>query len=214
MAKCEKCKKRKAKRYCIALGGSLCPLCCGLLREKEIHCPPDCSFLVQHKPYQEKRIFEKKQTSLSAKDLSGEDILKDERMAWLAFHIEIPLKEFAEKKDSFKDIDAILALEYAKEKVDKGKRVLFLPNEKTGPKNDVGEAIYQNIEECRYEKKIILPGVNDIYREEEKIKCLERIILSVKFWAKGSFEDRNYIQQLIERFAHLKELSTQKKIIT
>lgn len=214
MAKCEKCKKRKAKRYCVALAGSLCPLCCGLLREKEIHCPSDCTFLMQHKPYQEKRILEKKQTSLSAKDLSGEDLLKDERMAWLALHIEIPLKELAGKKESFKDKDALLALEYAKEKIDREKGILIIPDEKAGPKNEAGEAIYQNIEECRYEKKIILPGDKNTYNREEKIKCLERIILSVKFWAKGNFEESNYIQQLLERLAHLKELSTHKKIIT
>lgn len=214
MAKCERCNKRKAKRYCVALGVSLCPLCCGLLREKEIHCPSSCTFLKQHKPYQEKRIIEKKQTSLSAKDLSEEDILADERIAWLALHIEMPLKVFSEKKESFKDRDALLALEYAKEKINKGKSVLFMPDEKTTPKNEVGEAIYKSIEDCRYEKKIIIPGKNDTYEREEKIKCLDRIILSVKFLAKENIEGRNYIQRLLKRFAQLKELSHQKKIIS
>lgn len=214
MAKCEKCKKRKAKRYCIALGASLCPLCCGLLREKEIHCPPTCTFLIQHKPYQEKRVIEKKQTSLSAKELSDEDILKDERMAWLAVHIEIPIKAFAEKNESFKDRDALLALEYTKEKLEKEKGILIMPDEKPALKNEVGEVIYKSIEECRYDKKIIIPGEIDTYKKEEKIKCLERIILSVKYLAKGDFERRNYIQRLLERFAHLKEISRQKMITT
>ena len=109
-------------------------------------------------------------------------------MAWLAFHVETPLKQFAKEKDTFKDKEALLALEYAKEKVKKGKVVLFVPDDKTGPKNGVGDAIFQNMEECRYEKKIILPGESDTYKKEEKIKCLERIILSVKYWAKGNFE--------------------------
>jgi len=213
MAKCEKCNKRKAKRYCVALGVSLCPLCCGLLREKEIHCPPSCTYLKQHKPYQEKRIIEKKQTSLTSKELSEEDILSDERMAWLAFHIEMPLKAFAEKKESFKDRDALLALAYAKEKIDKEKSILFMPDERAIPKNKAGEAVYKSIEECRYEKKIIIPGEKDTYEREEKIKCLDRIILSIKLLAKENIEGRNYIQRLLERFAQLKEISRQKKIV-
>jgi hypothetical protein len=39
-------------------------------------------------------------------------------------------------------------------------------------------------------------------------------MLAVKFWAKGNFEGRNYIDQVIKRFARIKDLSRQKKIIT
>ncbi|NOR21227.1 MAG: hypothetical protein GQ476_00800, partial [Candidatus Aminicenantes bacterium] len=80
--------------------------------------------------------------------------------------------------------------------------------------NEIGEAIFQNIERCRYERKIILPGDAATYKKEEKIRCLERIIFGVKFWAKGNFEGRNYIDQVIKRFAKIKDLSRQKKIIT
>ena len=119
MTKCSKCNKRKAKRLCIALGENICSLCCGLLREKEIHCPPNCTFLEKHRAYQEKRIVEKRQPVPSKNITPEEDILNDERMAWLAFHIEAALKEYSEKKTSFRDKEAILALEYAKEKIEK-----------------------------------------------------------------------------------------------
>ncbi|NOR53785.1 MAG: hypothetical protein GQ536_06835 [Candidatus Aminicenantes bacterium] len=213
MAKCSKCKKRKGKRYCVALGDYLCSLCCGLLREKKIHCPQNCSFLTKHRPYQEKRIIEKKQTSVIKKTSSEEDILNDERMAWLAFHIEAPLHEFAEKRESFSDKEALLSLEYAREKIDKGKKLLSSPQEEIKQRNEIGEAIYQRIENCRYEKRIILPGEMGIYKREEKLKCLERVMLAVRSWAKGNFEGRNYIQQLITRFARIEDVSRQKKII-
>lgn len=214
MAKCLECKKRKGKRYCIALGGYLCSLCCGLLREKKIHCLSNCTFLAKHKSYQEKKIIEKKNASFSRNISPNEDILNDEKMAWLAFHIEVPLKEYGEKNKSYTDNDALLALEYVKEKFEKGKGLLYIPEEKMRPKNEIGEAIYQSMEKCRYEKKIILPGETDIYKKEEKIQCLERIILSVKFCAKDNFEGRNYIHQLITRFEKVKELSRQKKVVT
>jgi len=214
MAKCAKCKQRKAKRYCPALGDNLCSLCCGMLREKEIHCPSSCTYLVTHKPYQEKRTLEKKETP-SARNMAAEDdILKDERMAWLAFHAEAPLKVYGEKKESFTDKEAIMALEYAKEQIEKRGKRIHLPGEEIKPKNEVGEAISQSMENCRYEKRIILPGEMQSYTQEEKLKCLERIILSVKFLAKGNFEGRNYIQALLARFAKIKEVSLKKKVIT
>lgn len=197
----------------MALGESICSLCCGTLREKEIHCPSNCTFLIRHKPYQEKRIIEKKHKIPSARTLSENDMIKDERLAWLAFHIEMPIKAFAEKKASFMDKEALFALEYAREKIEKGKRVLFVPDERAGPKNELGEAIYQSVEKCRYEKKIVLPGDKESYAREEKIKCLERIILSVKYWAKDEFEGRNYTERLLERFSRLQQSNFQKKVI-
>ena len=158
--------------------------------------------------------MEKKPVSSPRALSPEEDILNDERMAWLAVHIEAPLKEYAEKKEAFTDKEALLSLEYAREKIEREKGLLFTPEEKTKPKNEIGEAIFQNIERCRYERRIILPGEVATYKREEKIQCLERIIFGVKFWAKRNFEGRNYIEQVIKRFARIKDLSRQKKIIT
>jgi hypothetical protein len=214
MAKCSKCKKRIGKRHCVALGDYLCNLCCGLLREKKISCPQSCAFLEKHKPYQEKRIIERKHSSFPRKASAEEDILSDERMAWLAFHIETLLKEYGEKKKSFTDKDALLALEYAREKVEKGKSLIYMPEEKKKPQSEVGEAINQNIEKCRYEGKIIIPGTTNTYKKEEKIRCLERVMLSVRFLSKENLEGRNYIEQLIGRFSKMEDFVRQKKIIT
>jgi hypothetical protein len=182
MAKCSRCHKRKAKRPCAALGEVLCSLCCGQIREKEIHCE--------------------------------EDILKDERMAWLVFHVEMPLREYSEKKPNFSDKDALIALKYAREKIEKNKRVLILPDEKMKPMNEVGEAIYQAVERCRYERRVILSGDPETYGKEEKIKCLDRVILTVKHFAGERLEDRYYLKNLQERFAKIKKISNQQKILT
>lgn len=213
MKKCSKCKKRIGKRYCLALGDRLCSLCCGTLREKQIHCPLNCTYLVKHKPYQEQKVLEKKETSLPRDSAAEEDILKDERFVWLAIHIEAPLKEYGERIETFTDKEAILALEYAKEKIEKGERLIHIPGEEIKPKNESGEAIYQSMQKCRYEKEIIIPGVDQSYTRSEKTKCLERVILYAKSSAKGNFEERNYIQDLLDRFAKIKELSLKKKII-
>jgi len=214
MVKCTRCNKRKSKRFCAALGQSICSLCCGQLREKKIHCPPNCSYLSKHKPYQEKRIIEKRHSSHRYQAAGEEDVLRDERMAWLAFHTEAPLKEHGEKEASFSDKDALIALEYAREKIEKGKGFVLMPDEKVKPQNEVGEAIYQLIEQCRYEGRIILTGESLTYSKDEKLKVLDRIILTLKQLAEGQFEERNYIHAVIERFAKIKGLSQQKKVLT
>ncbi len=42
---CKICQKRRARRYCPAVQGDICPLCCGTHREIEFTCPLECEFL-------------------------------------------------------------------------------------------------------------------------------------------------------------------------
>jgi hypothetical protein len=214
MAKCTRCKKRKAKRFCPALGTSLCSLCCGQIRQKEIHCPPNCPYLSKHTPYQEKRIIEKKAASSHRPSYKEENTFEDERLAWLALHIETPIKEFAEKYSSLSDKETLLALEYARERIEKEKSLIFMPDERRIPQNDLGEAIFQMTEKCRYERRIIMAGTPQKYTKEEKLSVLDRVIVTVKNLARGNIEGRRYIQMVLERFSKIRDLSQQKKIMT
>ena len=100
------------------------------------------------------------------------------------------------------------------EKIEKDKGLVLMPDEKIKPQNEVGEAIYQLIERCRYEGRIILTGDSQTYSRDEKLKVLDRIILTLKQLAEGQFEERNYIHTVIERFSKIKGMSQQKKVLT
>jgi hypothetical protein len=212
MAKCAKCQKRKAKRDCPALARSLCSLCCGQLRQKEVFCPPACPFLEKHESYQEKRTIERQQSNVAERLHQERDILKDERMAWLAIHIEAPLKAYAERETSLTDKNALLALEYAKDKIEKGKGLIIFDGQESRPTNSLGEAIIQSAHRCRYEKRIILPGEHQAYSAEEKLKCLDRIILSVQYFAGESYDQRRYLQKLLNRFQQLEKMDSKFQI--
>lgn len=214
MAKCVKCQRRKAKRFCIALGQSICSLCCGQLREKEIHCPPGCRFLLQHKPYQEDRVIERRLRQAGRRELPEDDILRDERMAWLVFQAEVAIKVYSDNHQAIRDKDVLIALEYAKDKQAKGTGTLIVPDKKLGSLNDLGEEIFRRIEDCRFEKRVILPGVQAGYSPQEKIKGLDRLILSVQHWAEGNVDGRVYLDKLSDRLSRLQNNSGQKKIIT
>ena len=207
MVICSHCRQRKAKRKCPSLGSDLCPLCCGRLREKELHCPTGCRFLTQHRPYQENKIIRRKRTF-------SEDALQDERLNWLALNIEAPLLGYAGRNPTFSDRDAVLALEYAKERIEKKRSRLLLPREEARVKNEAGEAILMSLDQCRFERKIILLQDVEKFTTEEKLKCLVNDILGVTHMARDNLGGRAYLQDLARRMDRARELSSQKKLLT
>lgn len=58
MSKCVHCQRQKGKRSCPALGGLICPVCCGEHRMVRIACPADCTYLESGNEYQQKRLGE------------------------------------------------------------------------------------------------------------------------------------------------------------
>ncbi len=207
MTNCSHCRQRKAKRRCPALGSDLCPLCCGLLREKELHCPPGCRFLAHHKPYQENKTIRRKRTP------SGEGP-QDERLNWLALNIEASLLDYAGRNRGFSDRDAVLALEYARDRTERGRSRLILTREEGRVKNEPGEAVLTSLDQARFERKIILPQDVEHYNTEEKLKTLEDIILGIKYVARANLEGRTYLRDLARRMDRLKEFSHRKKIVS
>ena len=207
MPKCSYCRQRKAKRTCPALGSPLCPLCCGKLREKELHCPPACPYLSTHRSYQESKVIRKKR-------IFSAEVLKDERLAWLVLNIEAPLYGYGERHPGFTDREAILALEYAKDRVNKSPALILTDREGGRVLNEAGEIILRSLNLCRFQRKIILPQALGSYTTEEKIKCLDNIILAVQHLSQGRLEERTYLQDLGRRLAQLGESPGSNKIIT
>ena len=54
--KCPLCESRKAKRFCPAKAGQICPVCCGTKREVEIDCPSDCVYLHAGREYESSKL--------------------------------------------------------------------------------------------------------------------------------------------------------------
>lgn len=50
---CHLCNKRKAERFCPAVGAKICAICCGTEREVSLDCPSDCSWLIAARRYEE-----------------------------------------------------------------------------------------------------------------------------------------------------------------
>jgi hypothetical protein len=49
---CAICETRKEKRFCPAVHGKICPVCCGTEREVTLDCPSECSWLQQARKHE------------------------------------------------------------------------------------------------------------------------------------------------------------------
>jgi len=189
MAKCARCRKRKAKRHCPGLAADLCPLCCGQHRNRDIRCPAGCPFLAQQAEGRE------------------QDIFQDERLVWLAYTIEMTLRALAEKYADFTDRQAVRALEYASDKLLRSRSLIILPGEIVQARNEAGEAVFLGMEICRFERRIVLPGSQTAYAQEEKLKVLERILTAVRSHLRDSSDGRIFLDQLVARHRRAEEMS-------
>jgi hypothetical protein len=208
MELCSRCGRRKAKRHCPALGSALCTLCCGQARNKDIHCPDSCPVLAEHRPYQQRRAVERAPADLSRN--ATPDILRDERLAWLAYHAEYPLRVYGQGSPALTDAEAVAALEYARDKTEKAGRLLVLPGESLRPRNELGEAVVQSLDNCRYEGILLIPG-GETYTAEERIRVLDAVLAAAKELAQADPAGRNYLTHLIERFARVEAASRSPK---
>jgi hypothetical protein len=213
MAKCSHCRRRKAKRTCPARRVGLCPLCCGQLRNRGVVCPPGCRHLAEHGPYQEQRLLERKAEIPAGTRPGREDPLEDERLAWLAVQSEAPLRDLALRKPEFSDGDVILALEYAKEKLKKGQGLIVIPGAERPATNDAGEAVFQSLDECRFERSVVLTAGSSGYTTEEKVRVLDRLILAAKTAAGGDFKGRAYVDRIAASFAEMERGARDTKLI-
>lgn len=200
MAKCSRCDLRKARRRCPALGSDLCSLCCGQIREKDVHCPPGCEYLAQHAPYQEKKVLERREATASASASRQREAASDERMKWILFSVESVLHEIASRNPAFKDKDALLACKYVKDKLARGERRLILPGENRRAGNAAGEVIAQTVSQCRFERTTLLAGTAEPYTLEEQSIALDYLIRTIKALARDRWEKRTFLDRLSESF--------------
>jgi len=212
MAICSRCGQRKAKRPCPALGLEFCNLCCGLIMGKEAACPPSCAFLARHESYRAKRVQGKRPAGAEPEKAAARDEFQgDERLSWLLFQTETPIRIAFERAPSLSDAEVLAALDYASDKIVKGRSLLIVPGENL-PANALGEAVVQSLDSARWEASVFLATGLETYSREEKLRSLDRIRGSIRA-ALGypGTDGRLYLRNLAERFARIQEFARNPK---
>ena len=106
---CAICNKRKEKRFCPAVHGSICPQCCGEQREVTLDCPSECVYLQQAREHEKPRpIEELDQSSLFPKiEISQQFLYEQEH---LILGLSYALAKSAQADRGIRDADLISAL--------------------------------------------------------------------------------------------------------
>lgn len=111
MALCTYCHQKAGKRACPALGGTICPTCCGQHRGIEISCPISCKYFKTHEGYQRDRLAEEFHALWLEKT---EPLYKagKERLIDLIAMVEMLVYQFYRERALGMDSEVLEALEF------------------------------------------------------------------------------------------------------
>ena len=179
MAKCKSCNERKGDRLCPGLNASICSLCCGTKREKEILCDGGCEYLKKGKNYQLGREIEQKITA----DLQAEtsDVFEMDEVAAFVMALEkFLVDQFYDDEEANDDhIYEALTKIYAFQKG-------ILPGLEGENKSE--ESIFKKFNE-------VIKRFSNL-SEELKSRAILRMIKSVRSSSSSILGNRNYLEMI------------------
>ncbi len=179
MARCASCGDRRGNWFCPGLNASICSLCCGTKREKEILCDGACEYLKKGKDYQLGREIEKKIIS----DLQAEtsDVFEVDEVAAFVMALErFFVDQFYRDKEAHDNhIYQALTRIYAFQKG-------ILPG--LEGENKTEELIFEKSNEVNKRFSNL--------SEELKARAILRIIKSVRSASSDVLGNRNYLEMI------------------
>ncbi|MCI2430400.1 hypothetical protein LM602_04790 [Candidatus Acetothermia bacterium] len=116
MSLCIYCQQRTGKRACPALGGLICPVCCGQHRGVEINCPVSCKYFKTHESYQRARLGEEFHL-LWIKETESLYKANKERVLDLIVLLEMLIYRFYREHALGTETDVAEALEFLKRRL-------------------------------------------------------------------------------------------------
>lgn len=106
---CTICETRKERRFCPAVHGRICAVCCGTEREVTLDCPSTCPYLIQARQHEKRRALE----TVDPKEVFA-DVVVDEEAAHrhepLLAGVLFQVARWARADRTLNDRDAISAL--------------------------------------------------------------------------------------------------------
>ena len=199
MAACVYCHKAKGKRSCPALGGLICPRCCGEHRLVRIACPADCVYLTTHEGYQRDRIAQAFSVE-RARVLQG---LKDQKAAVLLTVMEAVIYRHFTQRVTAMDGEVIAGIEEVRRRLSP----LALPESTRSP---LGEALWKDLE----------PFIKEVDRQAAA-EALEVYIELARSFSGTGLQSHRFLRGLLgfleqyrpEMVEQIKKLSTPGRII-
>ncbi len=106
---CAICETRKEKRFCPAVHGKICPVCCGTEREVTLDCPSTCSYLQEARKHEKPRELSEAEREALFPKVEVKQTFVYEREP-LVVGLTYPIAKTARAERSLNDRDAIAAV--------------------------------------------------------------------------------------------------------
>lgn len=181
MAKCIYCHKKKGKRRCPALNGTICSFCCGKHREKEIDCPFVCPFISCQQSYyvqKNKEYFHEYMV-----DLYGKAHKINNRIGLdLASLIDAELCRCFYNKPDVTDLEIVSLLDSLRRSLSPIQ--LVIQYEESALTRAVCKDVADYMDEV---------GLND----EDALNIVDSVISHIKAYAGSELNSNKYIKQLV-----------------
>ncbi len=179
MAKCFTCGERKSNRFCPAINGNICSLCCGSKRQKEIVCIPPCDYLTKGTDYQLGRDIERKIDS----DLhtESEDVFQMEEVTPFVMSLERFFVDQFYRKREIND-DHIL------QSMSRLYAFLSATLSALEPQNSIETLIFKEFAEVNRKTRHLTDAL--------KARAVLRIIKSIRSSSGGVLGNRNYLEMI------------------
>ena len=106
---CAICETRKEKRFCPAVHGKICPVCCGTEREVTLDCPSDCPYLIEARKHEKPRELTDEERAALFPKVEVKQSFVYEREP-LVVGLSYAIVKSAREERSINDRDAMAAL--------------------------------------------------------------------------------------------------------
>jgi len=179
MAKCVTCGERKGNRFCPAVSGDICSLCCGSKRQKEIRCVDSCDYLKKGSEYQlDREITRKINEDLH---VESEDVFNRDDVAPFVMDIE---RFFVGRFYSNGDVNDTHILHSL------NRLYAFLSGTLPAldPENSIEELIFKKFDEASRKNRHL--------QEALKTRAILRIIKSIRSSSGSVLGNRNYLEMI------------------
>ena len=179
MVKCVMCKERKGNRFCPAVNGDICSLCCGSKRQKEIRCVDSCDYLKKGSEYQLDRDITRK----IDEDLhrESEDVFNRDDVVPFVMSIE---RFFVDRFYADREVNDTHILQSM------SRLYAFLSGTLPAlePQNGIEESIFKEFAEADRKTRHLPDGL--------KARAVLRIIKSIRSSSGGVLGNRNYLEMI------------------
>ncbi|HVP44152.1 MAG TPA: hypothetical protein VMS96_12025 [Terriglobales bacterium] len=196
---CAICETRKEKRFCPAVHGKICAVCCGTEREVTLDCPSDCSYLQEARKHEKPRGLSDEDRAALFPRVEVKQTFVYEREP-LVVGLSYAIVKAARSERGINDRDAIAALTALARKYEmlSGSGLVYEPQSANILQQRIADEMEKMVAEYReLEQKHV--GYATL-RDSEVLQALVFIVRMAYGRTSGRPRSRAFLEFLFQRF--------------